>query len=340
VLLTNGEVRLALEPDGKSEACVRFIEEFLAPQFARTSDGAAHFGLVLSPYEALPAELAARAIAPVAIRKSSARAFNLSGRAGALPDGRRIVVDDEHCTAFVFEPGDRVRAYWSERSRIQLYELTRYPSLLVEEASGHAVLHASAAADDPGCVLVVGDKGAGKTTTLFHLIQDHGLGLFSGDKALISSSGLVRGWPDYPHVGIGTLRRFPAIARACGVALVDEQGAARPPGEKVLIEPSRFRAATRQAGGTPLPVRAILFPHVTAPNRGWRELSPEERVAERLLPFVEYPHEFGAVSWHPLLRASRRQSRAAYHEALSALTRARWFELHGDVTLPAALVTN
>jgi hypothetical protein len=341
-LLSNGNVVIALAADSASAAPVRWVQEFLHPQFRVCAETAAHFTLLLHPFARWPREWSERASQTVTIRSSSAKSFNLVGRAGDLEDGSRIVVDDDSRTAYRFDGSDdRVEIYWSESSRIHLFELTRYTALLVEEASATALLHASAASDNHGCHLAVGAKGAGKTTLLFHLVQDHGLRHFSGDKVLLSmaaGSARVRGWPDYPHIGIGTFSRFPGLARACGVSLVDDHGAPRPASEKELVDPARLRAAVRLDDGAPAPVRTILFPRVGRGNPRCRVLPDAEKTSDRLLPFLEHPHEFAAVGWHALLRRQRCTERRNQTQLLAALRSATWIEIEGEIAVPPALL--
>jgi hypothetical protein len=343
LLLSNGTVVFALHGEEPGETPPEtWLREFLSPSFQPCQGREPHFSVLLRPFSALPAAWQAGAAQVVQIRRSSAEAFNLQGKAGALPDGSRVVVDERNRTAYHFtDRPDRVVIYWSERSRIHLLEFARYTSLLVEEALATALLHASAATDESGCYLVVGAKGAGKTTTLFHLVQDHGLQHFSGDKVLLSLTDgqpRARSWPDYPHIGVGTFARFPELARRCGIRLLREDGTPRTPTDKELVDPALFRLALPPAGGGARTIRAIVFPQVGA-QPGQAHLVPvEDRSGRALEPFLEYPHEFAVVHWHRMLEPIRLKVRAAHTRLLDALAEVPWIRLQGNAELPADLI--
>src|SRR6187402_1316503 len=147
--------------------------------------------------------------------------------------------------------------YVSEGSRIHLFEIVRQLSLLVEESLGSVLLHASATATATAAYLVVGKKGAGKTTTLFDMICEQGHGYLSGDRVLLSSHQgelLVRGWPDYPHVGIGTLAQHRKLGSELDIELRSPDGSLKPAEQKELIEPgdvSSCPRAHRNDSGSP-----------------------------------------------------------------------------------------
>jgi len=308
---------------------------FLRPYFWRDDAAPVQFSLMFEPFASLPEEWRDAAGRELAIRDSSAAEFNLRGVqidiAGA---GEQVVVDRRTQTGYHILPGDsQVTFYASRQSIIHLYELVRYTALLAEEGFGAVLLHAAATVHDDRCYLIVGNKGAGKTTTILHLLQDHGHQYFSGDKVLVTRNergAWFRGWPDYPHLGIGTLRRFPSTAASCGVDLNFADGAPKPDQMKVLIEPRIFRSAVRCGSCRGLgQAAALVFPSVSSTIASARIIPPEERDATLLAGFVEYPHEFKTARWHGLLGSVRRNQRANPRGVLEALCSVPWVAISG-----------
>jgi hypothetical protein len=227
---------------------------------------------------------------------------------------------------------------------IHLYELVRYVSLLIEEAHGSMLLHAAATMKDDSCYLVSGAKGAGKTTTMLHLVCDHGHQYFSGDKVLVTSDAkglLIRGWPDYPHVGMGTFQRFPSLAKKCSVELTGPDGRYKPLSQKVLVEPLLFRRAlscTKQAATRQLSL--VLFPAVSdAPTRVTR-LSSAQKNAIRMEEHIEYPHQFGTVHWHTLFSSLRRTTKKNYSGLFEQLSHLTWLRVDGAGELEPSMLNN
>jgi hypothetical protein len=343
-LLDNGKVVLALRDRAAASGLVADLLAFLAPFFRPApSDAIPDLVFSLDAYDDLPAGWQERCTQEVCIRASTAADFNLRGLGGADGQGHRIVVDAAHRTAYRFLGEREAEVYTSAASRIHLYELVRYTCLLLEEARGTALLHASAALSPRGGAYVaLGAKGAGKTSTLYHLLFDHGLVMLAGDKVLLSVEDglpLVRGWPDFPHVGIGTLERHPGVARRLGVSLLDESGAARRSTDKELIAPERLREVAPLApGGRAHRVEALIFPHVDGAGAEARLLPEAEKSLAFLVAQLEHPHEFGVVRWHALASDVRVRERLDHGPTLACLMAVPWIEVRGPVSLGAELL--
>ena len=253
------------------------------------------------------------------------------------------VHDKDKQTAFVADREHRhITAYVTEASFIHLVELVRYTALLLEETRGSILLHASAAVADGEAVLVLGHKGAGKTTTLLRMLFGQQLDYLSGDKVLLGSDAeglILRSWPDYPHVGIGTLRAHAGFAAKCGVALRWPGGAAKPDCHKELIDPGRFRSALPgQVRHSCREVRALLFPRIGHDDAevggGIRPVPIRERRLETLLEHVEFAHEFTPGKWHGLCDAVARTERQIDEALLGRLCEVPWYSVLGPVAAP------
>lgn len=342
-LLHNGGVTFSVAAAAMPDLGVA-LRNFLSPYFWEIAQGEPHFRLVFHRFADLPAQWQAHPAEAVLMRKSTAPLFNLVGRGFVLANGDLVVIDVEKATAYRFDYANAtVDFYASESSTIHLFELVRYVALLIEEYQGTLLLHATATLGEQGCYLVLGNKGAGKTTTMLHLVLDHGQSYFSGDKVLLSAGlqgGIVlRGWPDYPHVGVGTLLRFRGLAQACGVALHLPDGTPRPASDKVLIEPTLFRRAlhcTTQPASQQ--VAALIFPRVAATPTQIRAVDPAAKQQETLEEYIEHPHQFETTHWHRLCAGLRRTVPADPRPLLRHLLAPAWLAVTGVGEIPAGLL--
>jgi hypothetical protein len=342
VVLSNEGVVVALEDGMGGAPLSRWLQTFLAPHFAPGQDCQPDFTVVLREFGELPARWldGGPADEPVVIRRSPFRLFDLRGRRRRLPDGSLLVLDTANGTAYRHEPGGVVVEFFgsdTEASRVHLLEYLRTAALLLEEARGTLILHATATVSGGRGYLILGPKGSGKSTLMLHLVLEHGHEYLSGDRVLVSRGpgGLrVRGWPDYPCLGVATLRRFPGLAAACGLG-VEDMPAAEADG-KVLLSPGRFRVAL------PAPMRAacedvamLLLPLVSPRETWWRRSDDPAAVAAH----VEFPHRFEAARWHDLLASARATRAAPDEQLLLELNRRPTFVVGGEGVIPAALLT-
>ncbi|SCK38902.1 hypothetical protein [Streptomyces sp. WMMB 322] len=131
------------------------------------------------------------------------------------------------------------------------------------------VLHATAAYRDGSAVLVTGGKGAGKSTVLLELVERFGYRVMSGDKTVVhelpDGSVLAAGWPDYPHLGYGTVAKYPGLREIAGIPedYRPAQDHAFSPVGKFAVDPVRFRDRFPSAQlGVQAPVSAIIHPSI------------------------------------------------------------------------------
>jgi hypothetical protein len=309
VRLTNGRYRLDLSWRGEVAALAQRLTRFLSPWFApATNQPPPHLDLYLHPAEAFDEVWLSACTHPFELRKSSAPLFNLTVRRGTLPDGRSVAWDASRRVGYLIDT-QRARVDFHgdpDSAFIHLIELVRYHGLLAEESLGTLVLHSAAVLgrDSGEVTAIVGVKGAGKTTTMFNLVSSGEYHYFSGDKLLLDTVDgrlRARGWPDYPHVGIGTLRQHPRLARALGVSFHGEDGNALVDEHKVLLDPLVF---TGQFGMAPCGsgwLTTLVLPDVRQ-KEGLREtaLTAKEKATVPQSDMFEWPHRFTAATWHGL----------------------------------------
>ena len=283
---------------------------------------------------------------PVLIRRSRTEFFTVRARQVGGPE-RPGLVCDASGTWLAFTPGrHHVRLdVPGHRPGRELIELVRNTVLGNEENHGVVIVHAAVVDLGGRAVVIVGPKGAGKTSTALEMILHHGGRMLSGDKALLLPAGpgtgaggdavRVAGWPDWPHVGLGTVSRFPQLVD--GFDLGPQVGEARAGGDlwsmrhKVPLDPAGYAEVVDFCPpGTILPVAAVVYPCL---GPGTPEgLTPCRNEPDRLAPHVETSFGSGTAGWNPLVAPSPRLA-AFRDDAVRRLAACPAFELSGSGAL-------
>jgi hypothetical protein len=330
--LTTGKAGLDIVQHPNTEAVLNKALDCLRPVFRPRPEGLADLVVEVRSFAEFGSLLERHADRPFALRRSSARPFNLSLMIGEDGDGRTIGVDRMTHTAYVAGQASCVLTiYVSNASHFHLLETLRYTALAVEQNKGTIILHASAVLAEAGAVLVLGEKGRGKTSTLLKLVLEHGLQYFSGDKVLadINEGRLrLRAWPDYPHIGLGVLRLFPSFAKACGEYREDVQGAPLPAEEKVLIHPDVFIRALGGGAAILESMRcaAVIFPDVGATVSKVRAVEGESARKDLISSATEDARIFTPGQWHGLIETKAPRPAC---DVLPLFDGAGWYEAKG-----------
>ncbi len=164
---------------------------------------------------------------------------------------------------------------------LDLIELIRDLVLKLEQESGKVAIHATSCLRDGEATLIVGAKGAGKSSLAIELVRNFGFTFLSGDKTLLWSHAgdlMCAGWPDWPHIGLGTASNYPELVEAFGLA---EQIARADAGHlwatanKLALDPTRFRGLVPHAPcGANAKVTRLIYPRVEpAPGTDVSELA-------------------------------------------------------------------
>jgi hypothetical protein len=339
LVMCNGVVSLRLSQIERSAGLAERLAIFLAPAFHPAPElTRIDIDIVFEPFETTPPGWVKLCDEPLLIRHSAKAEFDLHARRGRLAQDRILAIDEDKRTALLVDRGRRLTtAYVTPTSYVHLIEFIRYGALLLEDHAGTTLLHASAAVGSGGIVMIVGEKGAGKTTTLFKLIFNAGLGYYSGDKVLLRVEdrlATLRAWPDYPHLGIGTLRAFaPSLAewriaervRDCG-RLDDD--------EKILLDVEVFRRVIPPAGTHDQCPACILFPDRSASQPKAYAVPEGEKTCAALASFVEQPRDFTPARWHGLFAAGAATRRRPQAAALEPLLAVPWYRLEGHADVP------
>lgn len=337
IYLTTGKARLVLHVHATTRDIVYDLLRYLSPIFRETDAHAGHLEITLRHFDDFSAPLDSDKAKDFAIRISSAKPFNLSARSYSAM-GVRKLIDNNSRTAYVLNQSDNVlELFVSEASLYHLLETVRYSLLAVEQSLGTAIVHASAAQNSKGVVLVLGNKGRGKTTTLLDLVLNHGYRYFSGDKVLLdifNGDLRIRSWPDYPHVGLGTFSAFPEFAKSCGLRFSQKEMFDRAK-EKVLIDPLLY---IESLGGVPDIQSdrcvAMVFPDVLSEPSGASEIcGPAEQVC-LLEEAIEDARTFTPGQWHHLVETP---PPPYLREILAHLRRSPWIKAAGPTAASSFL---
>lgn len=336
-VLTNAGVVLRLAHAPGCDALARRLTGFLAPYFSAGDDGAApDLTIGLYPAAQFGAAERGRCVEPFQLRKSTAAMFNLNVKLGTDDDGNTLAWDEGRQVGYCIDPdATTVRFYGGEEGFIHLIELVRYYGLLVEQARGSIVLHSAAVVDPANgqVAAIVGPKGAGKTTTMLALIATGRYRYFSGDKVLLDmheGALRARGWPDFPHIGIGTLRQHPDLAARLGIALTNDDGAPLSDRDKVLIDPALLMSnidTSERGDGT---LGALILPGVDRAGNGELvELDMPQKDAVSDDDLFEWPHEFQTARWHGMQPQGLEESKAVPTPIRADLRAKPWYFLFG-----------
>lgn len=259
------------------------------------------------------------------LRKSASQFFTVPARRAAV-DGREYLECTKTGSRFVFDRAARViDVTLGADGHMDLVELVRDLVLKHQENTGAAVLHATAAYRDGQVVLVTGAKGAGKSTVLLELVEHFGYQVLSGDKTVLhelpDGSVVAAGWPDYPHLGYGTVAKYPGLKEIAGIGddYVPAEGHAFSPVGKFAVDPLPFRDRFPSAPvGVRVPVAAILHPAIG--TGGHTAVEPlagsREEHAEVLRANVESAFDGANAGWHHYLD----DGRAAHTEQIARIT--------------------
>ncbi|MBJ6363218.1 hypothetical protein ACFOQM_18525 [Paenibacillus sp. GCM10012307] len=152
----------------------------------------------------------------VYLRKSASEFFTIRAKCvvsnevqylKCLKTNTYIAMNKHDGTILIASPGENPQA-----EELVFIELIRDLVLKNEENHGVVVLHATCAYKDERATLIIGPKGAGKSTTLLEIVSKFGYQFMSGDKTFLwveNGQLYASGWPDYPHLGLGTLSKYP-----------------------------------------------------------------------------------------------------------------------------------
>jgi hypothetical protein len=261
---------------GDDREALAWLAEFVAPWFAPTTRPA-DWQLTLSSAPTAYHELCARMPADAVPRAC----FALDQQAVALPawseQGALAIADVERSCALLVRPfaidliADPATRRWRFTLQWILHEIaaTRLRRVALD-------LHAAALAGAHGGLLLVGEKGAGKTTLSFHLLRTGELRWIANDRAFVrlADGGCeILGMPTPVKILPPTLQRFPELQRALRSLerpyldqlheVIDARpGAATAERAEFALSPAQVAHQLGVTAAGSAPLQALLFPTI------------------------------------------------------------------------------
>ncbi|WP_240479716.1 hypothetical protein [Paenibacillus wynnii] len=206
------------------------------------------------------------------LRMSASEFFTIPG-IRVNKDGKEFIFCTKSQTILVFDRQKRDILICTQEVDVRheelvYIELIRDLILKNEENHGVTVLHAACAYKNDQATLIIGPKGAGKSTMLLELVSNNGYLFMSGDKTFLwAEQGkiMASGWPDYPHLGLGTLSKHPELVSA--FHLSDRIAAAEDDlwstDHKMAFDPKLFKRIIPHASkGVVCSVGQFLYPRL------------------------------------------------------------------------------
>lgn len=238
--LSFGGTRIRFDVESDAAAAFAPVARFFRHSLMPPSEEEATFVVHVEPRNAADLRRARAAGRQVAIRRSSAAAFNFD--AWRLDLGDRWLYANEQTTLETPRvcgcSDDSFRLGIGPGATVQVVDFVRDLVVRHEESRGTVILHASAATVRERLVAIAGPKGAGKTTTLLTLLGAGAGRYFTGDKLfcrLYRDRVVCLPWRDWPYIGVGTLRHAALLGRQVPANLD-----ARSHDEKLLFDPDAF----------------------------------------------------------------------------------------------------
>ncbi|MDR4432792.1 hypothetical protein [Bacillus tequilensis] len=194
----------------------------------------------------------------------------------------------------------------AEQDELVFIEFIRDLVLKNEENHGVAVVHATSALKDDKATLIIGSKGKGKSTLLLELVSKHGYKLISGDKTFLwIEDGKLRaaGWPDYPHLGLGTLSKYPEFVEYFGLSHQIESVKENlwSTEHKMAIDPVFFKKVIPFAErGESFLVESMIYPDLF-PSTDC-EIKRVSNHEELIVPHIEKIFTEGNTMWNHFIR--------------------------------------
>jgi hypothetical protein len=274
---------LCVRVECANENHLRWLDEFLSPQFERADDAPYSWRVVFSDDEAFYAELYERGPRPDGALLDC---FALDAEVIRLPawnvdDGSATVFEERYPAFFSVDPRGRVVSVVAvgtrSGQRIALMRAIRELAMNHSLRSGGLFLHASASLFGRRGIVVTGPKSAGKTTLLVYLLS-HGARCVANDRVLATPDGggfRLHGMPTLIAIRPGTFEYFPEfrdrfLERSYYSYLTIEEARTRKKvvprtvkNEKIGCSPAQFLDLLGAEPAAGCDAGVVIFPRVT-----------------------------------------------------------------------------
>lgn len=270
-------------------------------------------------------------------KKGSATDFNLEVEKVLVTDDIDLFHNKLTNTVLILNKSLKIASFYiSEKSKYYIIDFIRDLIIKNEEKLGSLVLHAAGAVCNGKAIILVGAKGAGKTTYLYDLVVKHKLLFFSGDKIFIkvnidNEKIDCYGWPDYPHIGFRTVLKYVRLkdhVEKLGF-IIDENYLE----QKILLPPTDLQEALGfSIVKGPVPIGSIIFPSIHPEMQ--TTLKKCNHIVENVLEHLEYTDDNPFKNWHQFIRSVNKDYQKQYLEILRMqLSSYPIYRIEGDGSL-------
>ena len=290
---------LAISVEASESAALAWLEEFLVPAFsvAGAIAPACHVALMDDEraYQDAQRRTARAESEPIAC-------FALDSGSTCLPSWRwsadeRVIFDgDSQVFYLVNRDSSRIRVLadrpWPSR-RIALMRVVRELATAHVWGGESLIVHGAAVAVGGRGLLIAGPKGAGKTSTLLHLLlHQPGTWFVSNDRVVVDfeSAAVLHGMPTVASIREHTLGLFPGLEARLRERNYDARlalseltpglaGSVRVAEGRVGLAPAQLCAVVGAQMLGAAPARALLLPRVSQDEEGIQVMPLAPRMA-------------------------------------------------------------
>jgi hypothetical protein len=278
----------------------------------------------------------------VVMRTSTAKEFQLSCTRCNL-NGRTLFICDNTRSNIVMDKSKNIiDIYVSKDSQVQFIELIRDLIVKNEESSGMCILHASAVQINGRGLVFVGGKGAGKSTLIYECLRRGNIKYVSGDRVFLKvRNGKIwmKGWPDYPHLGVGTIRRYSElrslVETRCNVDIESLKDT-----DKVLIHPEIVgETLSPDVVHEECEIHVVVFPEFIHSKKC--EISEHENGrGKEVLSHLMYSADYWQTGWHDFITPDYSGLPQALSNLESCLDSLKYYRLRGNLLLTERIIRN
>lgn len=272
----------------------------------------------------------------VYLRKSASDFFTIKAKKSETEKKEYILIE-ETGTLLIFNSYLKeiticLNSNLAKKDELTIIELVRDLVLKNEENRGVLVLHATSALKDGKVSLIIGSKGAGKSTTLLEFVKKDHYQLMSGDKTFVwiqNGELFASGWPDYPHLGLGTISKYPDLINKLQLKdqienNLDDIWSTK---HKIAVSPEKFKEVFNcTEAGLTAPVKKIYYPKLQDSKDC--DLTAIENDMELICPHIESLYNADGNYWNNFIELQR--SHLEYSDILNALENIDAYKIEGN----------
>lgn len=282
----------------------------------------------------------------VYIRKSASDFFTIKAKKVILNNQEYLRIDQTG-TIISFRPEKKeihiqLQQKVDQKDELTVIEIIRDLVLRHEENNGVVILHATCAFKNNQASIIIGSKGAGKSTTLLEFVQKSDYKFMSGDKTFIwieNNTVVASGWPDYPHLGLGTISKYPELVEKLDLkekikTNMEDIWSTK---HKIAVSPTKFKQVFPcTPPGLICSVANMYYPRLHDSDSC--VLVRKENKAEFILPHVESLYKEDGDYWNNYIELSKVDLQKN-SKVINALEKLESYEIEGNGIIDEKMIT-